>query len=283
MDGLLSNGKLSNNRLAIDFSGNGGSGGSTAWDLNKFEGSYDVSTQSSNTKSVFFKSDGTSMYVVDVTSDFVYQYTLSTPWDVSTASYASKSFSVSTQEASPYDLFFKSDGSKMYIVGLIGATIYQYTLSTPWDVSTASYDSKSLSVSSQDTNPRGVFIDASGTKVYIAGNINDTVFQYTLSTPWDISTGTYASKSFSVATQDVAPHGLFFKPDGSKMYILGENTDFIYQYTLGTLFDVSTATYNDTRFDISEQDSTGSGLFFKPDGLNFFIAGQNNYIYQYKV
>ena len=38
----------------------------------------------------------------------------------------------------------------MYVVGSSLDTVYQYALSTAWDVSTASYDSVSLSVSSQD-------------------------------------------------------------------------------------------------------------------------------------
>ncbi|GAH99215.1 unnamed protein product, partial [marine sediment metagenome] len=41
----------------------------------------------------------------------------------------------------PYNLFFKPDGTKMYVVDL-GAEVFQYTLSTPWDVSTANYDTK---------------------------------------------------------------------------------------------------------------------------------------------
>ena len=63
----------------------------------------------------------------------VYQYTLSTPWDLSTASYDSVSFSVTSQDTTPVGIAFKSDGSKMYVVGVTNGSVYQYTLSTPSD------------------------------------------------------------------------------------------------------------------------------------------------------
>jgi DNA-binding beta-propeller fold protein YncE len=37
---------------------------------------------------------------------------------------------------------------------------------------------------------------------------------------------------FSV--QDTAPEGIFFKPDGLKMYIVGSGGDSVYEYDLGT-------------------------------------------------
>ena len=102
----------------------------------------------------------------------------------------------------------------------------------PWDISTGSYASKSLSVTAQDAFPEGLAFSADGTKAYILGGTNDTIYQYTLSTPWDISTGSYASKSLSVTAQETGPRGLAFSSDGTKAYIVGANNDTIYQYTL---------------------------------------------------
>lgn len=51
-------------------------------------------------------------------------------------------------------------------------------------------------------------------------------------TAWDVSTASYASKSFSVASQDDAPTAVAFNNDGTKMYICGATNDTIYQYSL---------------------------------------------------
>lgn len=70
---------------------------------------------------------------------------------LSGASYDSKSFLSSGQGTHATGLSFKTDGTKMYILNATNDSVYQYSLSTAWDVSTASYDSVSFSITSQDT------------------------------------------------------------------------------------------------------------------------------------
>jgi len=235
-----------------------------------------ISAQSGSPNGVHFKSDGTKMYVIDGGTDTIYQYSLSTAWNISTASYDSKSFSVTSQEATPNDLFFKDDGTKFYVVGTTNDRVYQYSMSTAWDVSTASYDSKSFSVNAQEGAPVGLAFKTDGTKFYVIGGGNDTVFQYSMSTAWDVSTGSYDSKSFSVATQETVPNAVFFKTDGTKMYVVGQSNDTIYQYSLSTAWDVSTASYDSKSFSVTSQETTPQGLFFKDDGTDVFFVGPGN-------
>jgi sugar lactone lactonase YvrE len=259
---------------------------STAWDVST--ASYDsvsfsVSAQETSPQALFFKSDGTKFYVVGSITDTVYQYSCSTAWDVSTASYDSKSFSVNAQESAPLGLFFKSDGTKFYIVGSTTDTVYQYSCSTAWEMNaTSTYDSKSFSVAAQEGTPTDVQFKDDGTKFYIVGSGNDTVYQYSCSTAWDVSTASYDTKSFSVATQDDIPHGLFFKSDGTKFYIIGQATDTVYQYSCATAWDVSTASYDTKSFSVNAQEESPTGLFFKDDGTQFYIVGTaNDKVYQY--
>ena len=81
----------------------------------------------------------------------------------------------------------------MYIVGMTNDNVFQYTLGTAWDLSTASYASLCVSVGAQETTPRALAFSSDGTKMYVGGNINDTIYQYTLGTAWNVSTATYAS------------------------------------------------------------------------------------------
>jgi DNA-binding beta-propeller fold protein YncE len=91
---------------------------------------------------------------------------------------------------------------------------------------------RSFSVSSQDSAPRDIFFKPDGTKMYVVGSTNDRVYSYTLSTPWNIGTATYDNVSFFVGSQDGTPTGIFFRPDGTKMYMVGAGTDRVYSYTL---------------------------------------------------
>ena len=74
-------------------------------------------------------SDGTIMYVLGRSTDRIYQYALSTAFDVSTGVYSgiNQSYLV-TQDQTPQDLIFNNDGSKMYVVGSVNDKIYEYNI-----------------------------------------------------------------------------------------------------------------------------------------------------------
>lgn len=224
---------------------------STAYDLSTISYdsvSFSVATQGTNPNSIEFSPDGTKMYMLDVGNDTVFQYTLSTAWDISTASYASKSFSVTSQESSPHDLAFNSDGTKLFIVGLSSDKVHQYSLSTAYDISTASYDSVEFSVASQTTLPVAMHFNGDGTRLFVSGvSGNASIYQYTLSTAYDISTASYDSVSLDVSSQDSEPYGFTFDSIGSKLFLMGQSSDTIYQYsgmiTYTQTLDLSTGTF----------------------------------------
>jgi DNA-binding beta-propeller fold protein YncE len=218
----------------------------TAWDLStagSAGSSFSVSGQETNPMEVFFKPDGTKMYVMGTAGDDVNEYNLSTAWNITTASHV-QAFSVSAKETYPTGLFFKDDGTKMYITGSDSDSVHEYDLSTAWDVSTASFV-QSKDISGQETLPWALFFKDDGTKMFIIGVQGDDVNEYNLSTAWDISTASY-NQAFSIASEDTSPSGLYFKSDGSKMYVLGDGNNSVYQYTTGTGVVGATITYDST-------------------------------------
>jgi sugar lactone lactonase YvrE len=236
-----------------------------------------------------FSPSGKRMYVVGVNTDSVYQYKLSTEFDVSTAIYMNKSISIAnTSNAGPGDkdpreVQFHPEGHTMYVVGIERKVVDQYSLSTAWDVSTAIYASKSKNVSAQDTNPQSLAFSDDGSKMYILGSTNDRIFQYTLSSPWDVSTATYASKFLSVASQENSPLAMTFSSDGKKVLVVGSTNDTVYQYTLSTAWDISTATYDNKSLNIGAQEATPHGIALSIDQKKMFILGSaSDTVYTYQ-
>jgi len=142
-----------------------------------FTDSFSVAPQEIKPQDVAFNTDGTKMFVVGDTGDDVNEYTLATGFDVSTSSFVD-SFSVSAQEAAPQGVAFNPDGTKMFVVGNAAGEVHQYTLTTGFDVSTASYASINFSAAAQDTFPMGIAFNTDGTKMFIVGLENDAVYQY---------------------------------------------------------------------------------------------------------
>ena len=240
--------------------------------------SFSVTGQTIITRGLFFKPDGAKMYVVDLQFDRVLEYDLATAWDVSTASFL-QNLSVNAQDASPVDVFFKPDGIKMYVLGDSGNGVNEYDLSTAWNISTASF-LQVFSVSAQEVVPQGLFFKPDGTKMYIIGVVGDDVNEYDLSTAWDISTASYV-QNFSVAAQDTNPTNISFKPDGTRMFVVGYDNDAVSEYLLSSAWDISTASYLQN-FSVGAQQTQPQGLFFKADGLKMYVSGDSpDSIFQY--
>jgi DNA-binding beta-propeller fold protein YncE len=145
---------------------------------------------------------------------------------------------VSSQASSPQGLAFKPDGTKMYVANY-NTGVYEYNLSTGFDLSTASYNQFGAKDSGQTSQISSISFSPNGDKAWIVDYGNDDIDEYDLSTAWDISTLSY-SRSFSVASQATLPTFVIFKTDGSKMYVMDSITDTVYQYTTGS---TATATF----------------------------------------
>lgn len=231
-----------------------------------------------------FKPDGTKIYIVGDTNNTIYQYSLSTEWDVSTAVYEDKYVDIGSQDTSPRDVTFSPDGTKVYIAVNDNKGVFQYALSIPWDISTATYEDKFKYVGNEDSSPAGVTFSPDGTKMYIMGYNKVKVFQYSLSTAWDITTATYTGKYKNVDSQDLLPRDVAFSSDGTKMYIVGCANKMVFQYLLSTEWDISTATYIEKSKYVGDEDTYPFGLSFKPDGSKMYIMGYlNKTIYQYSL
>jgi hypothetical protein len=205
---------------------------------------FSVGAQEATLRGMAFSSDGTKMYAIGTTADTVKLYNLSIAWDINTAVYAGTGFdfSVVGVEANPASVIFSTDGTKMYITGITTDNVLEYDLGTAWLPHTAVYNNKFLYIGNQEGVAYGSYIKPDGTKYYTIGSTNDILIEYTLSTPWDISTGVYTT---SLAPNPFIsnPAYVIFTPDGYTFYIGGSLIHFdIQQYNLTVAWDLTTAT-----------------------------------------
>jgi len=249
-----------------------------------------VTSQEDTPQGITFGDDGRKMFVTGNTGDDVNEYTLAGgPYCLGTALFVD-AFSVSSQDNDPQALAFNDDGLKMFIVGNQNDSIYQYTLSENFDVSTASYASKLLDIDATVTasggknedSPTGVAFNDNGLKMFIVGNERDSVHEFTLTENFDVSTASFVD-AFSVSSQESEPTGIAFNDNGLKMFIVGSNGDDVNEYKLSVNFDVSTASFVDA-FSVSSQDNDPRDIAFDPSGRYMFIVGdQGNDVNVYKL
>lgn len=244
---------------------------------------FDFSTEQYRCTGFLFNSDGSKMYSVGWGSSRVHQFNLSTNFDVSTAAYNSVALFIGGEASRASGMSFNSDGSKLYVINFSNDTAYEYGLTTDYDLSTASYSSSSFTFSAQSLYPQEIAFNADGTKMYILDATNAGVYQYNLTSGFNLSTASYSNISFSVSGQLSFPTGMSFSSSGKTMFIVGNSNDTAYQYNLTSGFDLSTASYSNNSFSVQGQASDPQAVVFNSTDTKMFIANYSGDVYQYSL
>ena len=216
-----------------------------------FVDSFDVSTRDTTPRGLAFNNDGTKMFVVGDTGNDINSYTLSTGFDLSTATFNDingdgSGFDVSDQDEATRGIAFNNDGTIMYYIGNTDNDIYVYTLSTGFDLSTATFndingDGSGFDISGQETVPRGLTFNNDGTKMFVVGDNGNDINEYTLSVGFELTSTVTHVGELDISEQETNPQGIAFNTTGTKMFIVGNVGNDINEYTLSCAFKVTSS------------------------------------------
>lgn len=155
-------------------------------------------------------------------------YGLSSNYDFTTA--GTGSFKVKTMIKTMPDIKFKPDGTKMFVSSNLGNTIMEYTLSTPWDISTSvlAYTTSNLGYT-----VHGMSFTPDGRTLLATAGIDSMIHSFTLSTPWLLS-----SMVADTATKSTIYSNTFtleMSSDASKIYMIDRESNKALEYDWYTI------------------------------------------------
>jgi len=186
--------------------------------------------------------------------------------------------------------------------------LFAYDLSTPYDISTASWKGntngffETTAPTNSEITTYGLDIfnfqvpesfkcynfNTDGTKLIAFDYEKKALESYELSTAWDISSSSVGSRVWYAIQSDTidgisSSYGrhITFNDDGTKMYLAVDktandpgDTDYIFVYTLSSAWDITTLT-PDSKFDITSLIPAGSSS----NTTTYSIQFANNNLY----
>lgn len=173
------------------------------------------------------KSDGEKMWVLNRRE--IWEYTLSTPWNISTATQTGYK-DLSSDIVRGHDIDFSPNGRILFVDDRTTGVVFQFELSSSWDVETASLD-YAFDISGEQDEVRGTQFSPDGDRMFLMDTGRQEVLEYSVSNAFDLRSASYLG-SYSVASQSSNPRGLTFKSDLSRFYVTDNTEDRIYQYRL---------------------------------------------------
>jgi len=207
---------------------------------------------------IFFKPDGTKMWHGGTQTNSILEYSLSTPWDVSTAVQSSNIAAVAFGNTyGPETFAFKADGTRFYwSTDADPSIIRSFDLTTAWSLEDLiKFDSANSPTS--PTLPANANINmnfsSDGTRLdYMNSATPDTLYSMELTTPWDITT-LVPDKQYGLSSSSSNSYSVnIWNSDGTAWYIAlrGTGSDWIYRYPVLTPYDISTTQTYSARYQL---------------------------------
>ena len=263
---------------------------------------------------VDFSPDGTKIFISGFSGLNIKQFTVTTPFDITTIDTSSVVTLNLNSGDDPIDTHmqgfaFNDDGTKIFAISNAATTksMSVHTLTTAYDLSNVSQDADDgkqwkdyLDPIGENITHRDIEFNNDGTKMYlIHAWLNEQMIEYDLSTPYLPSTASVSSVlDLNDINQDII-QDFEFDDDGTRMYLqesgAAVDTHKIYVYKLSTPFAISSAKYVGRLLNFFKADGTGQalplGLDFSADGMKLYqVAYSHNgdtdppdFIYQYDL
>ena len=217
------------------------------------------------------------------------QYTVSTPFDCSSITLINSHYNSSGSTSANYGSYIGGSSSPtgIYVggnyVNVVDSTadaIFTYQLvDDKRSILSADLPSvKTFSIASQETVPTDIAFSSDGTKMYTLGDGSNGIDEWALSTAWDVTTASFTAFT-STSSQDTTPTSFFFKPDGTRLWVLGDTNDRIYEYDLSTAWDTTTITYNSVSAllsgGVANSQLLPEAMTWSSDGLSIIVYSAN--------
>ena len=236
----------------------------------------DISNETEDARATFWKPDGTLVFITGRYTDNVAVYKVNEPWQIHSAQFLHDK---KVPGEFQHGLYFKEDGLMMWVFDR--TSIWSFTLETAWDITTRS-EGTNHDLSQFVQRGHDIDFKPDGTILYIDDRNAGAVYEYSLSTPWDVDTG---SLTYTLDISDIQKEvrGIEFLQKGSVMMLMDTGRDEILHFNLAEPWNISTAVFFDT-FDVSTLTNQGRGLSFSADETIMYVTGRDEQkIFQYEL
>ncbi len=167
----------------------------TAFDVStaSFDGLYSLIGKEQRANSIAFNNDGTRMFIAGVGNNSqvrIHEFSLDTAFDLSSGVTQLNTEDLISFQNHIDGVTFNYDGTKMYTINSKEDEdkIFQFELTTPYDVSTLSLEG-TFDVSSVSGEPREMAFSNDGSKMFIIDNDDNKIHEFNLSCDWSVIDG----------------------------------------------------------------------------------------------
>lgn len=240
------------------------------WDISTIQPAVNVFniTEDGNPLGLFFKDDGTKMFITGNGSRELFEYNLSSAWDISTAVFNNIKLDLSAIPGVDFasNCVFNTTGTLVFIT--TGQQLFSYILNDPWNAGSNTF-TPTIFTPTPPIIVDCVAFKPEGEKMYIGHVAADVVHEFDLPSPFVIVGAVDTGKTLQLSSEAIVPKDIFWRSNGTQLFVLGTATQNIKKFHLESEWDISTASFFKNDFPLPLNNLPRS-VHWQPDGLKMF-------------
>ncbi len=253
---------------------------------------YNTTLSTGEAESIKFADNGNRVYIQGQNSANVFSYTLSTPYDLTTATFVAQA---NIGVADSYtQIYVTNDGTKLFVSKYNDSNIRQFTFGTPFDITTLSapytFSTGLVSGGVDYSQMSGMTFNSQGNKLYLMAakfGTGTVIFQFSLSSNFDISTASYDGvvgpmKNWNGSVNYTNAKDLVINSSGTKMLVVAGSPAFVYEHSLSSPFDISSMATQGVELSISAINDP-RGIDLKNDDSQIYICRSNRQVFVFDL
>ncbi|MEM9336920.1 MAG: hypothetical protein AAGA35_03635, partial [Patescibacteria group bacterium] len=234
-----------------------------------------LSTSSDEYTDITFNPDYTSLYVTNVTTSEILQFDTSGPFSLALAG----STSTLPLPGSLEGVALTNNDTSLYVFDESDASIHQYNLTVPGDITTATYVNASSSIVTAG-GLINIDLSADGRELLVIADTGE-IYHFRMTTPNDITTLVRVG-DLDLGAPDMDTVDIAWSPvSGNHFYVLNADDDSILEYELDNPYDLTGATLVNSGVDLNGP--TVVAFDFHSNGNALYVLADTREVYIYTV
>lgn len=224
--------------------------------------------------------DGKYMYINDYGSTYVYQFTLTVPYDITTLTTSGyvRGDIGNFQANGHMGMTWRPDGLRFIIGNYNTGPMSSFTVSTPWMVNTITSSAYGANIPSSVGSYSRTF-SRNGLRMLLNPNLNNTTYQYELSSAWDVTT---LDPSPTLQTQVQGGTGdrfqAMFSYEGQWFFVIDSSSPrTLKQYASASAFNIPSGGFTNATYQLSMPEI--SAVDANPRLTEFCFIGGQRYMF----
>ena len=239
-----------------------------------------------------FSEDGRAIYSGRVSNSSLYfeKANLSTAWELESLYSASTGAYITGLNLSVNGFAWSPDGMKVYY--LTSTYIYERTMPYAFFLGASGNTgtSKNYRLHTAESNSRGLYLRSDGGAYYICGGSRNSVYQYNMTIPWNVTTSSIGYELFFSTTGTTTVSGnsikggvgvrdIKWKLDGTKFLVLfnegsAGTGSYLHAYSCTVPYNLSTATWENQQLLTNQNLGTKqlNGFTVSSDGRRLYAT-----------